>query len=90
MGFGRSRSAVDDSVDTAYAKHDHCIVAVHTVSPLARVPSTVSYNSPIIRRFSALVVLLRTETWQARRGMIEYNLTFLRQGVRRILMEVEV
>ncbi|BEI87150.1 hypothetical protein CcaverHIS002_0704960 [Cutaneotrichosporon cavernicola] len=36
----------------------------------------------------ALVVLLHTDTWQARRGMIEYNLTFLRQGVRRILMEV--
>ncbi|WOO85721.1 Ras-related GTP-binding protein C [Vanrija pseudolonga] len=36
----------------------------------------------------ALVVLLRTDTWHARRGMIEYNLTFLRQGVRRILMEV--
>ncbi|ORY24694.1 Gtr1/RagA G protein conserved region-domain-containing protein [Naematelia encephala] len=36
----------------------------------------------------ALVVLLRTATWEATRGMIEYNLTFLRQGVRRILMEV--
>jgi Ras-related GTP-binding protein C/D len=39
-------------------------------------------------RHLALVVLLHTDTWQARRGMIEYNLTFLRQGVRRILMEV--
>jgi hypothetical protein len=39
-------------------------------------------------RLLALIVLLRTETWQARRGMIEYNLTFLRQGVRRILMEL--
>ncbi|RSH90467.1 hypothetical protein EHS25_001072 [Saitozyma podzolica] len=38
--------------------------------------------------YIALVVLLRTDTWQTRRGMIEYNLTFLRQGVRRILMEV--
>ncbi|KAK4687307.1 Ras-related GTP-binding protein C/D, partial [Tremellales sp. Uapishka_1] len=36
----------------------------------------------------ALVVLLKTDIWQARRGMIEYNLTFLRQGVRRILMEI--
>ncbi|WWC96678.1 hypothetical protein V866_003550 [Kwoniella sp. B9012] len=36
----------------------------------------------------ALVVLLRTETWQARRGTIEYNLTFLRQGVREILSVV--
>ncbi|ORX34143.1 Gtr1/RagA G protein conserved region-domain-containing protein [Kockovaella imperatae] len=36
-----------------------------------------------------LVILVRTDTWQTRRGMIEYNLTFLRQGVRRILMEVE-
>ncbi|KAK8865631.1 hypothetical protein IAR55_000776 [Kwoniella newhampshirensis] len=35
--------------------------------------------------YLALVVLLRTETWQARRGTIEYNLTFLRQGVREIL-----
>ena len=41
-------------------------------------------------RHIALVVLLRTETWQAKRGMIEYNLTFLRQGVRRILLEVEI
>ncbi|WVQ97005.1 hypothetical protein IAU59_004115 [Kwoniella sp. CBS 9459] len=38
--------------------------------------------------FLALVVLLRTETWQARRGTIEYNLTFLRQGVREILSVV--
>ncbi|WVQ85693.1 hypothetical protein IAT38_007859 [Cryptococcus sp. DSM 104549] len=35
--------------------------------------------------YLALVVLLRTETWYARRGTIEYNLTFLRQGVREIL-----
>ncbi|WVW80431.1 hypothetical protein I302_102413 [Kwoniella bestiolae CBS 10118] len=38
--------------------------------------------------YLALVVLLRTETWQARRGTIEYNLTFLRQGVREILSVV--
>lgn len=36
-----------------------------------------------------LVGLLRTDTWQTRRGGIEYNLTFLRQGVRRIMMEVD-
>ncbi|KAL7423540.1 GTP-binding protein gtr2 [Cryptotrichosporon argae] len=36
----------------------------------------------------ALVSLLRTDTWQTRRGIIEYNLTFLRQGVRQILMEM--
>lgn len=40
------------------------------------------------KRYLALVVLLRTETWQARRGTIEYNLTFLRQGVREILSVV--
>lgn len=38
----------------------------------------------------ALVALLHTDTWNARRGMIEYNLTFLRQGVRRILIEAEL
>ncbi|WRT65957.1 uncharacterized protein IL334_002908 [Kwoniella shivajii] len=38
--------------------------------------------------YLALVVLLRTETWHARRGTIEYNLTFLRQGVREILSVV--
>lgn len=36
----------------------------------------------------ALISLLRTDTWQERRGGIEYNLTFLRQGVRQIMMEV--
>ncbi|RXK42517.1 hypothetical protein M231_00071 [Tremella mesenterica] len=36
----------------------------------------------------ALVALLQTDVWQARRGMIEYNLTFLRQGMRGILMEM--
>ncbi|KAK1927674.1 Gtr1/RagA G protein conserved region-domain-containing protein [Papiliotrema laurentii] len=39
--------------------------------------------------YLALIVLLRTDTWVARRGMIEYNLTFLRQGIRRILMEMD-
>nr|ODN93206.1 hypothetical protein L203_00475 [Cryptococcus depauperatus CBS 7841]ODO02636.1 hypothetical protein L204_01375 [Cryptococcus depauperatus CBS 7855] len=38
--------------------------------------------------YLVLVVLLRTDTWQARRGTIEYNLTFLRQGVREILSVV--
>ncbi|TYJ55751.1 hypothetical protein B9479_003527 [Cryptococcus floricola] len=38
--------------------------------------------------YLALVVLLRTDTWQVRRGTIEYNLTFLRQGVREILTVV--
>ncbi|WWD18186.1 hypothetical protein CI109_102635 [Kwoniella shandongensis] len=38
--------------------------------------------------YLALVVLLRTETWQTRRGTIEYNLTFLRQGVREILQVI--
>ncbi len=53
---------------------------------ISREAQTSSLTSP---RYLALVVLLRTETWQSRRGMIEYNLTFLRQGVRRILMEVD-
>lgn len=53
------------------------------VYPVSRHPTRAD-----ILRHLALVVDLRTDTWTARRGMIEYNLTFLRQGIRRILMEV--
>lgn len=70
---------MDDAGDKVDAQEYHCLVAVHSVSWTFKRAD---------ERQLALVVLLHTDTWHSRRGMIEYNLTFLRQGVRRILLEV--
>lgn len=36
-----------------------------------------------------VVALAQTQFWQTARGQIEYNLTHLRQGVRRIIQALE-
>lgn len=77
---------MDDSIDAPLAQHHDIPLAVHTVSSAASVVARIVAD--LLCRQLALVVLLHTDTWQSRRGMIEYNLTFLRQGIRRILMEV--
>ena len=73
-------STVDDTGDQVDTQYNLVVVAIYTVSCM--------YSCQLNLSDVALVVLLRTDTWQSRRGGIEYNLTFLRQGVRRIMLEV--
>lgn len=40
-------------------------------------------------RHLVVVALAQTHFWQSARGQIEYNLTHLRQGVRRIIQALE-
>jgi hypothetical protein len=75
MGFPSNSSAAEDNSGA---------LAVDTVSYVA-----VQLDGKLINRYLAVVALAQMQTWETARGQIEYNLSHLRQGVRRILEAVE-
>jgi hypothetical protein len=66
------------------AKDDSGSMAIDSVSRLRG-----HGKKRLTSRYLAVASLAQMQTWEAARGQIEYNLTHLRQGVRRILEALE-
>ena len=72
----------------------YSLIAQNNISPMAAYAVSAVSEYIVSTRLThrshlVVVALAQTQFWQTARGQIEYNLTHLRQGVRRIIQALE-